>query len=219
LQPGDNPGPAGEIYLSWRRAVERPVSVQALHRALPQIDADAIAIWLDGSVPCEGRASHGAGQGAPMVRAASVLQAVLADRPRDPASALLLADAALAQALGWSYLMPLLARGLKRADLRQTGDALRLACHRAIGTAIIQATREAADLARRAARLTEVAPKLRAKGAAEAVALFLTRDAVAPTLLTSLRSDRAARRFCDRLVELGAVRELTGRDTFRLYGV
>ncbi|WP_439650096.1 DUF1403 family protein [Gymnodinialimonas mytili] len=43
MQPGDNPGPAGEIYLSWRRAVERPVSVQALHRALPQIDADASA--------------------------------------------------------------------------------------------------------------------------------------------------------------------------------
>lgn len=80
-------------------------------------------------------------------------------------------------------------------------------------------TREAADLARRAARLKEVAPKLRARGAEEAVALFLSRDAVAPTALASLRSDRAARRFCDRLLELGAVRELTGRDTFRLYGI
>ena len=83
----------------------------------------------------------------------------------------------------------------------------------------VEATREAAVLALRAARLNEVAPKLRAKGAEEAVALFLTCDAVAPTALTSLRSDRAARRFCDRLVELGAVRELTGRDTFRLYGI
>lgn len=77
----------------------------------------------------------------------------------------------------------------------------------------------AADLARRAAHLNAVAPKLRAKGAEEAVALFLTRDAVASTALTSLSSDRAARRFCDRLVELGAVRELTGRDSFRLYGI
>ena len=81
-----------------------------------------------------------------------------------------------------------------------------------------EATREASDLARRAARLKEVAPKLRAEGSAEAVALFLTRDAVAPSALPPLRSDRAARRFCDRLVELGGVREMTGRPTFRLYG-
>lgn len=33
LQPGDSPGPAGEIFLSWRRAVERPVSIKALRRA------------------------------------------------------------------------------------------------------------------------------------------------------------------------------------------
>ena len=45
-----------------------------------------------------------------------------------------------------------------------------------------------------------------------------TRDALAPGALAFM-SDRAARRLCDRLVALGAVRELTGRDTFRLYGV
>ncbi|MCX7561419.1 DUF1403 family protein [Sulfitobacter sp. F26204] len=207
LQPGDSPGPAGEVYLSWQRAVERPVSVKALDRALPGLDAHQIAVWLD------------AGQGAPVARAASVLQAVLADRPRDPASALILADAALAQTLGWSHVLPLLGLGLKRADLRKADADLRLACHRAISSAAAEATREATDLARRAARLHAEAPKLRARGADEAVALFLTQDAVAPTALTSLRSDRAARRFCKRLVELGAVRELTGRDTFRLYGL
>ncbi|KKL98136.1 hypothetical protein LCGC14_1827420, partial [marine sediment metagenome] len=74
-------------------------------------------------------------------------------------------------------------------------------------------------LALRAARLKAVTPKLRAKGAGQAVELFLTRDAVAPAALVSLNSDRAARRLCDRLVDLGAVRELTGRNTFRLYGV
>jgi len=47
--------------------------------------------------------------------------------------------------------------------------------------------------------------------------MFLTQDVVAPTALPL--PDRSARRLCDRLVELGAVRELTGRDTFRLYGV
>jgi len=49
--------------------------------------------------------------------------------------------------------------------------------------------------------------------------MFLTRDAIAPSALAALMSDRAARRLCDRLVTLGAVRELTGRDTFRLYGL
>ncbi|WP_299775795.1 DUF1403 family protein [uncultured Tateyamaria sp.] len=207
LQPGDNPGPAGEVYLSWQRAVERTVSVKAVHRALPEVEADQIATWLD------------AGQGAPVARAAAVLQAVIEKRPRDHTATLLLADAALAQALGWSHVLPLLALGLKRTDHRTTGEELRIACHGVIAAAAVEVTREATDLARRAARLKEVAPKLRAKGADEAVALLLSRDAVAPTALTSLRSGRAARRFCDRLVELGPVRELTGRDTFRLYGV
>ena len=81
-----------------------------------------------------------------------------------------------------------------------------------------QALPLAADLARAAVRLRAVAPKLRAKGAARAVDLFLSRDALAPAALDFM-SDRAARRLCDRLVGLGAIRELTGRDTFRLYGV
>jgi len=207
LQPGDQAGPAGDIYVAWRRAVERPMSVKALQRALPEVDSGQIATWLD------------AGQGAPVARAAAVLQAVIEERPRDSTTALLLAEAALAQALGWCHVLPLLALGLKRAGQRKSGLDLQQACYRAISSAAAEVVREAVDLARRAARLKEVAPKLRAKGSDEAVALFLSQDAVAPTALNSLRSDRAARRFCDRLVELGAVRELTGRDTFRLYGI
>lgn len=205
LRPGDQPGPAGAVYLQWRRAVERPVSVKALCRALPEHDAGRIAGWLD------------TGTGAPVARAAAVLGAVLQDAPREAAAALMLADAALAQALGREYLLPLLSVGGKPGDLRRGGEDLRLACHRAVVAAGTEATRQAADLARRVARLRAVAPKLRAKGAGEAVALFLTRDAVAPSALPL--PDRAARRLCDRLVDLGAVRELTGRDTFRLYGV
>lgn len=205
LRPGDLPGPAGETYLAWRRAVERPVSVKALGRALPTFERGQIAAWLD------------AGQGAPVNRAAMVLEAVLTQAPRADVGALIFADAALAQAFGWSHLVPLLAPGLKRADLRKRGDDLRLACFRAVTASAIEAVHLAADLTRRADRLTAVAPKLRAKGAAEAVAMFLSRDAVAPAALPL--PDRAARRLCDRLVDLGAVRELTGRDTFRLYGV
>ena len=207
LQPGDTPGPAGEVWLTWQRAVTRPIAVKALHRALPEIAPESIANWLD------------AGQGAPVARAASVLHTVLADRPRDPTTALLLADAAMAKAIGWSHVLPLLALGLRRPDLRKRDEELRLACHRALVDAVQEASRLASDLTRRVARLREVVPKLRAQGSDDAVALFLSQDALPPMALTSLRSDRAARRFCDRLVDLGAVRELTGRDTFRLYWV
>ncbi|QEW23681.1 hypothetical protein LA6_005919 (plasmid) [Marinibacterium anthonyi] len=146
-----------------------------------------------------------------------VLEAVLSDAPRATAPELVLADAALAQALGWPHLVPLLAAGLKRADLPKQGDDLRLACHRALIGSVAGAVRLSADLTRRAAHLKTVTPKLRAKAAGAAVEVFLTRDAVTPSALPLL--DRAARRLCDRLVDLGAVRELTGRDTFRLYGV
>lgn len=215
LRPGDLPGPAGEICLAWRRAVERPVSVKALARALTNVEPDQIepgqiepgqiAAWLD------------AGQGGPVSRAAMVLEAVLCEAPRAEAPALILADAALAQTFGWDHVVPLLAAGLKRADLHKRGDDLRFACHRALVASVVEAVRLAADLARRAAHLMVVAPKLRAKGAGAAVEMFLTRDAIAPSALPL--PDRAARRLCDRLVDLGAVRELTGRDTFRLYGV
>lgn len=64
---------------------------------------------------------------------------------------------------------------------------------------------------------------MRAKAAVRAVELFLSRDALTPAALAwELRkslSDRAARRLCERLVNLGALRELTGRNTFRMYGV
>jgi hypothetical protein len=205
LRPGDLPGPAGAVCQSWQRAAERQVSIGTLHRALPQLDPARIAVWLD------------AGQGGPVARAAAVLEAVLVDAPREEVAALVLADAALAQALGWDRVVPLLAPGLKRADLRKQGDDLRLACHRALVSSGAEAVRQAADLARRAAHLKAVAPKLRAKGAGAAVEIFLTQDAVAPSALPL--PDRAARRLCDRLVDLGAVRELTGRDTFRLYGL
>jgi hypothetical protein len=205
LRSGDLPGPAGETYLAWRRAVERAVSVKALGRALPAVDLGQIATWLD------------AGNGAPLTRAAVVLDAVLTEAPRAEVPALILADATLAQALGWDHVVPLLAAGLKRTDLRKRGHDLCLACHRAVTASAVEATRLAVDLARRAALLKGVAPKLRAKGAGEAVEIFLTQDAVAPGALPL--PDRAARRLCDRLVDLGAVRELTGRDTFRLYGV
>jgi Protein of unknown function (DUF1403) len=213
LRPGDQPGPAGAIYQRWLRAAARPISVRALEKALPEVNAEQIAVWLD------------AGQGHPVARAAGVLEAVLADVPREEATALILADAALARSMGWGHLVPVLAAGLKQQALRVLGDELRLACHKAVVATADEALRIASDLARGADRLRAVASKLRAKRATEAVEMFLSRDALSPSVTLADptigvgMSDRAARRLCDRLVELGVVRELTGRATFRLYGL
>lgn len=211
LRPGDQPGPAGAIYLQWQRAAARPVSVKMLQRALPSVTVEQIATWLD------------AERGGPVMRAAIILETVLAAHPREEVMALILADAVLAQSLGWTHVMPLLATGLKSRDLRKRGTDLELACHKALVSSIGATLPIASDLTRRVAHLQAVVPKLRAKGAQDAVALFLTKDALSPTIALTApcvgMSDRAARRLCDRLVDLGVVRELTGRDTFRMYGV
>jgi hypothetical protein len=208
---GDHPGPAGEIFQNWTYAVARPISVARLGKALSRITPEQIALHIGAGL--KGR------QRTPVDLAAAVLEAVLADAPRAETEALILGDATLALALGWDHVLPLLAVGLKLRDLVKKGDALRLACHHALFTAAKLAVPLAADLASRAERLRAVAPKLRAKGADQAIALFLARDALVPSALTGFLSDRAARRLCDRLVELGALRELTGRNSFRIFGV
>ena len=53
------------------------------------------------------------------------------------------------------------------------------------------------------------------------IKMLLDDDAVAPATAAKAAglSDRASRRLFDRLVELGVVRELAGRPSFRLYGL
>ena len=207
LREGDAPSPAGQIAMSWRRAVERGSSVASLKRALPHVETDLIGESLD------------AGLGSPMDRAVGALTFALKALPKDEAAALIFADAVLSQALGWKRLVPLLGVFLTRRDLRGDPEELRLRCYRVVVSAVRAHSDKAADLARRVGRLRTVATKLRAKGSEAAVSQIMTQDAVTPAHLTSLRSSRSARRFCDRLIELGVVRELSGRDTFRLYGV
>ncbi|WP_392336723.1 DUF1403 family protein [Loktanella salsilacus] len=211
LRPGDQTGPAGAVFALWRQAVAKPIAVGTLHAVLPGIAPTDIATWLD------------AGQGAPVARACAVFEAVRTVHPRAEDAALILADAVLAQAMGGTMLMPLLGAHLTAQDLRKSGADLRLAGYAAVRKAAAETLAEAQDLRDRAEKLMAIAPKLRAKRTAAAVDLFLTCDALSPSLaLTGPgvgMSDRAARRLCDRLVDLGAIRELSGRDTFRLYGM
>jgi hypothetical protein len=116
-------------------------------------------------------------------------------------------------------------RRARPGDANWERDAYVLAAARAHARAI--------EIDRRAARLLAAAASLRTKGADTGVAALLAEESVAPWTLgksaaagppalgaearasQNLGSDRAARRFCDRLVELGALRERTGRPTFR----
>jgi len=93
------------------------------------------------------------------------------------------------------------------------GDAYAMAAQEAFGLA--------GELSRRSQKLIAVQSKLRAKGAGRVVELLLGDDAVSPARDAKLArlSDRAARRLFDRLIELGAVRELSGRSNSRLYGL
>jgi hypothetical protein len=215
-KPGDDPGPAGNILRQWSRAVSRPISVSNLGRALEGVAPERIALSLDAAGPT------------PVDRAAKVIEAVLTDNPRGEIAALILADAVLSLALGRDHLLPLLGPMMTARDLRLRGDDLRLCCHRAAVKGVAHALPLASTLARAAARLRAAAPRLRAKGAARAVEMFLSQDALTPVALARAMpeslsapslSDRAARRLCERLVALNALRELSGRDTFRLYGV
>ncbi|PZQ48313.1 MAG: hypothetical protein DI556_14260 [Rhodovulum sulfidophilum] len=220
LRPGGRPGPAGAIFDLWRAAVRTPLDRRWTARM-----AETAPVL--GSAESLTETLAGAEDLGPVAQAGRVLARAIEAWPREEAAALVLAEATLCRALGWDRVAPLLSTGLRRGDLRAGEAALTLACHRAAALGALEARALAEDLSRRAARLRAVAPKLRAKAARAAVDLFLAEDALSPAIALSpvirgsavRMTDRAARRLCDRLVALGVARELTGRSSFRLYGL
>ena len=173
--------------------------------------------------PPEGRARRG--RPAP-IAAAAAAEAVIALRADAEPLAIYCADAALAKTLSWPTPLPLLAGELFLR--RATGEGRRPRPGEAgwsklvalsYARAALAALDLAQDLSRRAARLADAAPKLRAKGKTGAIEALLADDAVSAAAPIAGLSDRARRRLFERLHRLGAARELTGRATFRLYGL
>lgn len=224
-RPGDALGPAGEMFGRWRDLTRigppRTSRLQRLEKVLPDDILAVLPQWINAAM-ADGRT--------PVGPSVAMLRQVLHAHPTAECEALMLADLILSMRLNWTHAVPMLSVHLKSSDLRRVaageGDGEDI-CHRAVFAAVEQTLVLAADLTRRAERLMTVASKLRAKGSDAAVALFLSEDAVSPSgalspIIRGSRmrmSDRAARRFCERLIELGVARELTGRSTFRLYGL
>ncbi len=160
----------------------------------------------------------------PVLAAAEIIAASGRVLPDEGLVPLWLADAVLAHQLRWPAPVPLLAAHLSRGTLRKAPQHLEgetvfmSALCTAYATAAVTAIDLYNDLARRATHLLAVAPKLRGRDADLTVSILMSEDAQ-PAEQGKSASDRSSRRLFERLVSLGAVRELTGRPTFRLYGL
>jgi Protein of unknown function (DUF1403) len=229
---GEDPGPAAKSLRLWRELAAQPPGLDPGRLAaaaglldLPAANADALAE----SLREQGRA------GDPVSAAAKAAALVFSTFPDAPAAeaevlALWVFDLALAIRLRWARPLPMIATRILDPTLRQPDGGPRPRpgepawekhAAGAIALAAAAALDLAADLSRRADALLAAAPKLRAKPAQRIVDLLLAEDCVSPAEAArhAPMTDRAARRLFDRLLTLGAVRELSGRPSFRLYGL
>ena len=222
------PPPAAKLLRLWRELGVRPPALDAARIA-------AAAGLLDLAAPDPNGLAASlkafAGQGDPISAAAEAAAFAFPDAPAAETEvlALWLFDLVLAIRLGWRRPVPLIATRILEPSIRPDGGrrpkpgepAWPNTAARAIALAATAALDLAADLSRRADVLLAIAPTLRAKPAQRIVELLLAEDCVSPAQAArhAPMTDRAARRLFDRLVALGATRELTGRPTFRLYGL
>ena len=231
---GGETSPAGRIHRLWRLFALRP---RRLHASTLGAAADLLDLSHGADFEgCVGtQRDLGADAEHPLAAAVGASAAAIklfCDAPPVDAEifALWAADVALAQRLGWDAPVPLLATAITHASLRRDGAGKRPrpgdpdwahAVAGAYALAAQEAFALAGELSRRSQALLASKPKLRAKGAGRVVELLLDDDAVSPARAakSARLSDRAARRLFDRLIELGAVRELSGRPSFRLYGL
>ncbi len=231
---GGETSPAGRLHRLWRLFASRAVKFDAATLSAVAASVGAPSA-VDGERLAEALRQTVAGANDPLAAAAGVSAAAMHDLAAVPAIdaeifAFWLADAALAQKLGWQAPIPLLATVILHPALRRDPNGRRPRpadrdWSTALASAYALAACEAVDLAgvlsRQTQKLFDAAPKLRAKGAERVIEMLLADDCVTPARAakTAGLSDRGARRLFDRLTELGAVRELSGRASFRIYGL
>ncbi|MEI9425981.1 DUF1403 family protein [Mesorhizobium sp. Cs1299R1N1] len=225
---GADPGPAGAILGAWRQLAAQPPIANA--DRLEKI-VDQLGLHWDGAALadlCTEIENLATSRRSAPFAAAAIAAHVVATRPDSKLLAWWLADLVLAQNLRWPRPLPLLVTQVFSPAFRAEAGGKRIGpgekgFERAVCGALVQAAADAcrrgAELSRRTERLLAVVPKLRAKGAGDVIFLLLNEDAVSGSLTTKNLSRFAARRLFERLQHLDAVRELSGRSSFRLFGL
>lgn len=232
-RPGDDVGPAGRMLLAWRRLAARPAEELLTEACIAGV-LDALGLARDDET-----ASDLADELRQLAETEGVVGALVGafaavERRSLPRTAgAWFADVMLAQRLGWTHAIPLLggesagatASGRPRRPLGVVATNIEVVPERAKTLLVAQARAAlravdlSADIERRADRLIAVAPGLRARGADVVVDRLLSDDAIVASARIAGMSDRSLRRLFERLLELGAVREMSGRTTFRIYGI
>ena len=151
--------------------------------------------------------------------------------PRRDFRAVAESDLALARRLGWDAPVPLLATAIAHASLRRGPSGKRPrpadpdwvdAAAGAYAMAAREAFALAGELSRRSRKTSRArSPNCGPRAPGASSNSCSSDDAISPARAAKAArlSDRAARRLFDRLIELGAARELSGRPNFRLYGL
>ncbi|WP_176084372.1 DUF1403 family protein [Martelella sp. HB161492] len=224
---GDAPGPAGAMFSGFAGLSARDSGIGAgriRHLAVslglpsPQM-IEAATDLLDDTLQSAS---------APPVAAAELVRRWHESHPEAEVLAWGLADLVIANRLNWVHPVPLMMTtrystvfrtGQGRGRLMPGEPGFAPAFVTALAEGAVTALRLAGEIERGAVRLGAARRRVRTKGADRIVTMLLGQDAVPATVPSSGLSRWASARMFQRLEALGAVRELSGRSSFRIYGL